>query len=759
MVDLTPKYPIISSSEIPGGILNSTTDGTVLIPSGTMVQPSKNTNVGGLQVGANSIQQGSGNDLFKVASEGLWLGAANFEDAKFSVNMQGNVIAQEVDFTGGTIGGFTITSTSLYGGIIKTAATVGAGSTGVIMDTAGLRGYDSVVDNTFNLPTDGSAPTFSSGIINSTIFEINTNAVLRTSETVGDGTANSAGVLINNTGIYGVGANQLSAAANVRILTNGDAFFSGTFNIGGTTITVDTVAEVQDALDEVETAGGGTVFLDNGTYVLTADITIPGGVRLEGVSRDSVIIDCDGTFAVKIAGTNVYSTGTVTINNGDATLEGAGTTWTAGMVGRYVLLDGLWYEITARTDNDTLTIDTYVGVNLAGSAYVLADTNFNATISKITVTGATGSGVVIQYAMEPNLKDIVVYGCGTGLDFDYVVFPQLNVVSSNENGVNLDMNFSEGPYVDYSEFNFSTTGAGVVWTNKTRNGTFFNTSVNDNTGNGITCTDTEVLAFLSLDVSGNGGKGIEFVSGCNNNQIIGSNINDNASGGIKFTATSDRNSIIGVAITNSGGYGINIAASTCDNNQIIAPAFDNNTSGNINDAGTNTFVSPQEVGANVETFNASGTWTKPSSGTIAFIQVWGGGGSGGKGTGSQPGGGGGGGGYNEMWISLASLGSTETVTVGAGGAASLGNGNAGGNSTFGTFLTGFGGGGGSGTSANGGGGGGGGSQAVGVSSTTDQGGAGGEFLAGTAGAPDGGESTSGGGGGGDGGTTTVGRSE
>jgi hypothetical protein len=121
----------------------------------------------------------------------------------------------------GIIGGFTLGATEMYGGTIKTSGTVGIGSNGVIMDSAGLRGYDAILGNTFNLPTNGGAPTFSSGIINETIFEISTNAVLRTSDTVGDGSANSAGVLINNTGVYGCGPNQTPATANFRILNDG----------------------------------------------------------------------------------------------------------------------------------------------------------------------------------------------------------------------------------------------------------------------------------------------------------------------------------------------------------------------------------------------------------------------------------------------------------------------------------------------------------------------------------------------------------
>jgi hypothetical protein len=497
-----------------------------------------------------------------------------------------------ISATSGIIGGFTITPTSLYGGIIKTGLSVGLGSTGVIMDTAGLRGYDSVLGLTFELPTDGGAPTFSSGIINSTVFEINTNAVMRTSATVGDGTAASDGILINNTGFYACEENQTLANANVRILTDGSGYFSGTFEIGGAVKTIEAVADLQTALDDVSTAGGGTVYLKSGTYTLTADIEIPSGVALEGVSRDSVIIDCDGSYAVKIAGTDVYSTGTVTINNGDTTLEGSGTTWTAGMIGRYVLLDGLWYEITARTDNDTITIDTYQGEDLSGATYVIANPNFNAKLANVTITGATGSGFIGQYTMEITIDNIFVYGCGTGMDLDYCTYTRISC-SSDSNGVNLNMNFCEGIYIDYSTFNFSTTGAGIIWTNKTRNGTFFNTSVTDNTGNGMTITDTTVVAFISCDISGNGGKGIEFVSGCNDNQISECTFDGNASDNIKLTATSDRNTIVATSIKNAGGYGINIAASTCDNNQIISPAFDNNTSGDINNSGTNTVILPE----------------------------------------------------------------------------------------------------------------------------------------------------------------------
>ena len=111
--------------------------------------------------------------------------------------------------------------------------------------------------------------------------------------------------------------------------------------------------------------------------------------------------------------------------------------------------------------------------------------------------------------------------------------------------------------------------------------------------------------------------------------------------------------------------------------------------------------------ANVQTFDASGTWTKPIAGTMARIQVWGAGGGGGRTTSTGIAFGGGGGGYNEITVPLSTLASSETVTVGAAGAGrtgSTGNGTAGGNSSFGSLVAAYGGSGG-GSSAEGWGGG------------------------------------------------------
>lgn len=81
-----------------------------------------------------------GNNVFRVDRQGMWLGAALYEDAPFKVSMLGAVVAESLEIIGGTITGATIQTSALA-------------ATGIKLDTDSLRGYNTSGDNTLTIST------------------------------------------------------------------------------------------------------------------------------------------------------------------------------------------------------------------------------------------------------------------------------------------------------------------------------------------------------------------------------------------------------------------------------------------------------------------------------------------------------------------------------------------------------------------------------------------------------------------------------
>jgi hypothetical protein len=338
----------------------------------------------------------------------------------------------------------------------------------------------------------------------------------------------------------------------------------------------------------------------------------------------------DTDFWVKISGNLGYL-------SDDQTWAGVNT-FSEEIVGDISGTAGSAAEIdTAAETSDTTCFPLFITDNAGGNAAAKFNSSytFNSSTGLLSVlsyaagaNGGTGGKLTLYGSTSGSVEVRTAAAAGTGTVFQY----------PSDNGTN--------GYV------LQTNGAGVTsWASAP-------TPTNISTAN--EATDTTCFPVF---VTASGTQSLP----AKTNTGFGFNSNTGALSVPSLTLTGTPLPV------GSGGTGL---ATLTANNVILgngasAPSFvAPSTSGNVLTSNGTTWVSsaPASGGAiNTQTFNASGTWTKPGSGTWAFVQVWGGGGSGGSGSNTTlKGAGGGGGGYNAAWVPLASLGSTETVTVGAG---------------------------------------------------------------------------------------------
>ncbi len=368
-----------------------------------------------------------------------------------------------------------------------------------------------------------------------------------------------------------------------------DGIFNGSFTLGGISTSIGTGDDIQTALDKLFDEGGGTLYLESGTYNLTDNIDIPSGVALIGASFDNTILDFGGgAYSVRMHGSNVYETGTASVSSGSTSVTGVGTAWTTAMIGQFIWIGSQAFTITNVTSGTALTISfAYPDSSVSGGTYSIATPCQTGIIKNLTIQNTSSNALSVQYGFTNNIELVNCYQANKGIYAKraFALYAINTTIAGNAYGVD---------YNDCYSFTFSTsvvegnyTGYGISMTN-CGDGGLMNTGIYANTGNGISLTGCSDIDFYGFTTAGNGGKGIEFISGTNNIHISSFSCQSNTSDGIKLTATSDGNIISSGAILSNGGYGINIAASTCDTNTILAPYFASNSSGEVNDSGTGT---------------------------------------------------------------------------------------------------------------------------------------------------------------------------
>ena len=226
---------VMSNDYISDNITITATLETVIGTGNAIVTNTGVELVGGVLMDEDGIAAYDGLGNIKVSIDGN-TGLITASD----VTLSGNITA-----TTGAIGGWDITAGAITSP--NDRITLDSSSNRIQVESAtgldyvrinadGITGVDNVLGTTFRLPTDGTPPSFSSGIIKSTVFEITTAGILETSATVGNGGPAGQGVRINDVGITGFKINDPNPVFQLDStdgsLTALDANITGTITIG-----------------------------------------------------------------------------------------------------------------------------------------------------------------------------------------------------------------------------------------------------------------------------------------------------------------------------------------------------------------------------------------------------------------------------------------------------------------------------------------------------------------------------------------------
>lgn len=192
-------------------ITMSTAAGGSVLGTGNYLQTS--STVGNPTVGNGVVMTADGIEGFDSSGVSkVNIDAATGIITAVDANLSGTITA-----SAGAIGGWTINSTSIANasGTLsldnandRIRARNGAGTNYVDINSSGIIGFDATLGTTFKLPTDGTPPEFSSGIIKESEYQIYTSGVIKTSANP----AATGGILIEQSAIRGYdgGGNQLT---------------------------------------------------------------------------------------------------------------------------------------------------------------------------------------------------------------------------------------------------------------------------------------------------------------------------------------------------------------------------------------------------------------------------------------------------------------------------------------------------------------------------------------------------------------------
>lgn len=412
-----------------------------------------------------------------------------------------------------------------------------------------------------------------------------------------------------------------------------------------------------DAVQKAINVGKTNISIRKGTYTLSADIDLLSGVSLYGEDKYDTIIDLNNDYKIKVLGNTPYTTGTITVVNGDATITGSGTSWSASLeVNDYIVFNGNVYKITEVTDNTHLEVEiVYEGKAESGISYRAGTFKNNIYIENLTIQGqdvaSTDQALYLYGVVNSSVNNIIIknndLAYTQGLSLYYAFNNIIKNITVNNNGVSgIAFTNSDNNSVVNIDANNNGADGGIILTNSDEN-SFVNIITNNNSI-GLNLVSSNNNKFSNLN-SANNTTGI-LISLSSNNKINGSTIEKNDEHGIMIDRSS-YNIINGntvrdnsqktddtyseIFLTDSGGiystynlissneiisslankakYGIRENASGDDYNKMVGNTVTGAVTANISTQGTNTIVVEELILTSDQQDALAGTSGTPSS--------------------------------------------------------------------------------------------------------------------------------------------------
>lgn len=408
---------------------------------------------------------------------------------------------------------------------------------------------------------------------------------------------------------------------------------------------------IQSAIDAANSAGGGQVWIQYGTY--TEDLTLYDGIQLSAPSEQSVTII--GTHTPPSSGTLNIDRMTLQSSTDIFSSTDAGTTviiiedCTVKATNGYTFNLPNWVSPGAVVGFDIGSQGTNDGwVNNTGGATVFVT---NATIGNGSVNTMNTTGFVELY--NCSVQCAVDFQTGSSILVDGgTIFENVVTISDDSTGTINNSSFSSG-------------SSSSITMSSSANCTISNCTVNSSNNPAISGSGTGILTL----------SGITFISNSN----------------IANTLT----------IATTGGF------YPAGNFSTAGQVLTSNGTGNVP-----TWENASDdlaLSVKITTFTSGGTFTADTNLEYAIVECIGGGGGGGgsggiTGAGISIGQSGSSGTYSRGTFSKATIGASQSITIGAGGSGGIAgsggtgsNGQDGGDTSFGSLLIASGGNGGNGT--------------------------------------------------------------